>query len=617
MNIEAAQTKHTGTNGLRSYPGQSLYESHALLPFLLGCICGLVFFLLIYGGAIVNPTYTDWLLHSDDLEGSVDLTQHYMGWVFYRNTPWQFPFGLTEGIYSSPVSVIYTDSIPLFAFIFKCLSPLLPTDFQYFGIYGLMCCCLMGGFAVLLVRRASDSPVLHIMAAVIFISNPVMLNRMYLHTALAGHFIIVAGLCLYLYHDRLSFGRRLLLWTILVACGTLINAYFAPMLYGLLFFAVISGILSGELTGKRSQAAAKAAATLFLPAIVTGTLCYCFGMFYGNVPSSAGGLEVLSFNLNGFFNPLTKLTAFHDHDMGYTDMIYSRWLPALPMMTAYQNEGFSYLGAGVIVLLLTAILFAVSKPLRPAAPDEAHLLSRSGRGCLLFLMLIFLALALSPAATLGNKLIYSLVLPDFIHGLWSSFRSTARFIWPLYYCILAMPFLYLGERLSDVRHNPDSRRSLIIRAAIYIVMAIATIIQVLDLTPGYAEKHAAFSSITPYESTLSDPMWDDLGSHAENIVFYPPTEYGLYEDGKTSVEFEIYAQKYGLSLNNTYMSRNLCDPADRDTMEHFRSRADGASYPHTIYIFFDNISEADLPDAAIYRLHYYRLGKYTVGVEEP
>ena len=220
---------------------QQYYTSHGALPFFIGCLCGLFFFLYIYGVRIINPTYTDWLLHSDDLEGSVDLTQHYLGWVFYRNSPWQFPFGLTEGLYSSPVSVIYTDSIPLFAFIFKLLSPILPTDFQYFGMYGLLSYVLMGGFAVLLVRRfCKSSLILHIVSAIIFVANPVLLNRMFLHTALAGHFIIVAGLCLFFYHDTFSFRKGCLLWTVLISCGTLINAYFTPMLYGLLFFALVS-----------------------------------------------------------------------------------------------------------------------------------------------------------------------------------------------------------------------------------------------------------------------------------------------------------------------------------------------------------------------------------------
>ena len=81
--------QNTSRIGNKSYPA-----------FLIGLIIGIVIFIAIYGFGVINPTNTEWLLHSDDLEGSIDLTQHYMGWVFYRDTPWTFPLGLTEGILS-------------------------------------------------------------------------------------------------------------------------------------------------------------------------------------------------------------------------------------------------------------------------------------------------------------------------------------------------------------------------------------------------------------------------------------------------------------------------------------------------------------------------------------
>ncbi len=592
------------------------YKSHAFCGFLLGCATGAIFFFLIYGAAIINPTYVDWLLHSDDLEGSIDLTQHYLGWVFYRNTPWQFPFGLTKGIYSSPVSVIYTDSIPLFALIFKVLSPLLPETFQYFGIYGFMCYCLTGGFCVLLIRRHCDSLLYHLLSAIIFVSNPVLLNRMFLHTALAGHFLILAGLCLYFYglpeeadkakdgvirvrasFNPISDNALIVLWSLLIAAATLINAYFTPMLYGLLFFFVLSKGIT------KKHFSPTLCALLISPAALTGILTYCMGMFYGNVPATAGGLEVLSFNLNGFFNPLTKLTNFHDHNLGYKDMVYSKWLPPLSMSTAYQNEGFSYLGVGVIILLLFAILIALSKPMaKELLQDENGLIISSGRRSLLIFAVICLLLSLSPVATLGESELYHLNLPELIHDLWSSFRSTARFIWVVYYLLITMVLMYVGRYFQKDK----------ISVIVHVIVFAAVIIQLLDLSPGFIEKHGAFDNIAPYSSKLSDPKWNALSENASKIIFYPPTEYGLYEDGKTSVEFEIYALYHGLSLNNSYMSRNLCDFADRDTLSHFETIASGASYPDEIYVFFDNVSK--LPDPSIYHLNYYKLNGYTVAV---
>ena len=109
-----------------------------------------------------------WLTDSSQAEGLWDLTQHYLGWVFYRKSPWHFPLGLVEGIYSQPVSIVYTDSIPLFALLFKILSPLLPANFQYFGLFELLSYALMGGFGALFVRAFSKRSQICLLSSLFF-----------------------------------------------------------------------------------------------------------------------------------------------------------------------------------------------------------------------------------------------------------------------------------------------------------------------------------------------------------------------------------------------------------------------------------------------------------------
>ena len=80
---------------------------------LLGALC----FITVYGIRVLNPCYVDWLLNRGDL------TQHYLGWCFFRESDWTFPIGLTNRLaYPDYSSVIYTDSIPLFAVFFKLLG---------------------------------------------------------------------------------------------------------------------------------------------------------------------------------------------------------------------------------------------------------------------------------------------------------------------------------------------------------------------------------------------------------------------------------------------------------------------------------------------------------------
>lgn len=107
---------------------------------------------------VLNVTEDSWLhaswLHTSWLYPSGDLTQHYYGWVSFRNSDWTFPLGLFNTLsYPNYASIMFTDSIPLFAIIFKSISFALPETFQYFGIFGLMCYILQGVFAFTLLRK--------------------------------------------------------------------------------------------------------------------------------------------------------------------------------------------------------------------------------------------------------------------------------------------------------------------------------------------------------------------------------------------------------------------------------------------------------------------------------
>ena len=116
------------------------------MVWLCGMAVGIAAFLCIYGVHVLDVTYTDWLL------GGGDLTQHYLGWCFFRDSAWTFPIGLTDRMsWPYEVSVIYTDSVPLLAVFFKLFRGILPERFQYFGLWGLICFMLQGAFGSLLI----------------------------------------------------------------------------------------------------------------------------------------------------------------------------------------------------------------------------------------------------------------------------------------------------------------------------------------------------------------------------------------------------------------------------------------------------------------------------------
>ena len=65
-----------------------------------------------------------------------DLSGYQIGWEFFRNDTWKFPLGFNPN-YGLELanSIVFSDSIPLFAFIFKLFKNFLPENFQYFSLW--------------------------------------------------------------------------------------------------------------------------------------------------------------------------------------------------------------------------------------------------------------------------------------------------------------------------------------------------------------------------------------------------------------------------------------------------------------------------------------------------
>ena len=199
-------------------------------------IIGIVFFISIYGIKVLDFTYIDWLINKGDL------SQHYFGWEFFRKSKWFFPIGLTEGIiYPNKVSVMYMDSIPLFAIFFKIFNFLLPKNFQYFGLFGLINIVLITYTSGLLLKKYASNYLELVLAMIFFTVSPVMLIRLYGHEALSSHWIILISL--YILDNRnkiLSLKNKCLIWSSLATLTVLIHIYFLPpILIVLLVFLIL------------------------------------------------------------------------------------------------------------------------------------------------------------------------------------------------------------------------------------------------------------------------------------------------------------------------------------------------------------------------------------------
>lgn len=195
------------------------------IHILIIIVLAVSFFLYLYGFHVLDFTYTAWLFNG------TDLSQHYIGWKFYRMADWQFPFGLFDTLtYPNQTSIIFADSIPLFALVFKILAPILPESFQYFGLWGILCFILQAVISAQILARFMKEKWKIVVGSLFFLMAPVYIYRMYMHSALAAQWLILLAIYFIVYRYRFrKWTHSVLAWSILGALCASIHLYFLPM----------------------------------------------------------------------------------------------------------------------------------------------------------------------------------------------------------------------------------------------------------------------------------------------------------------------------------------------------------------------------------------------------
>ena len=177
--------------------------------FISGAFAGIILFILIYGLKIVNPCYDAWIFNTGDR----DIMQHYLGWCHFRTSPWHRHIGLIDSLsYPVSMSVVWTDSVPMFAVIFKLFRAVLPETFQYLGIFGLLSFLLMGALSAVLIYRITGSFITSVISSPFFVISFPMIHRMFYHTSLTAQWLIILAFIIW-FSDvcSLSMPKRILI----------------------------------------------------------------------------------------------------------------------------------------------------------------------------------------------------------------------------------------------------------------------------------------------------------------------------------------------------------------------------------------------------------------------
>lgn len=456
-------------------------------------------------GPLVVPTNYEWLMHGD-------YGLHFLGWHLYRHGPWTLPIGATPLlIWPVGSSIGLTDSIPILAFVFKALDPLLPPVFQFIGLWLVLAFVLQGVFGALLMRLATPRRSLQLLGAALLILSPPLIYRIN-HAALTSHWILLASLWLSFRHDADVPSARLAgAWAALCAVSAATQPYTLFMVVILMLAAHGRQVVVAPPRVVRIAAhAGLALAASWVSLWQSGSLM---------IPSTdgleIGGFGVWSANLLTFIMPTEGPTFFSPGPFPYEHR--------------EQYEGYAYLGAGMLLLAVFVIAARARSGRRPRW-------SRRSLRCAPFtLALIFLTvMALGPQVTAGSHTLFT-----YARSWWGPltvFRTSGRMIWPLYYATV-VGVLFAATRLRY-------------RTAV-VACSLALGVQAADLAGmvGYVRDVRAYGFRDPLQSRF----WREVPRHYDQMVLIPSNLCS--HEALDFLPFALHAGTYGLGINSGITAR--------------------------------------------------------------
>ena len=499
-------------------------------------------FLLIAGPRFLDPTNVAWLVGGDPL-------QHYLGWAFYRNSPWTWPVGLNP-LYGMEFSnsIVFTDSIPLLAIPFKAIAQFLPYPFQYLGIWVLLCFVLQAYFAFRLIGLITSSAAIQCLGSILFLFSPPLIFRLSLHESLMGHFIILAALYLNLkpsakpIETKKSYAHSFA-WIILLSIAILTHFYLAVMV-----LALWLADLCNRAFVKKSISYKDLALENVLLIGIAGFVAWQAGYF---------AIEGASGATRGFGDFRTNVLAL------FNSRGWSYWLKPIPLrdtVEAATGEGFQYLGAGSLFLLLSTVFAIIKRKIQLSS------IARLAAQNYPFLMIVLLVLAL---ISFSNHIGFGpwnlrVPLPDFLLSLLSIVRSSSRLFWPMYYAILLVIIYVVIKAYSA-------------RSAMFLFV-IAALLQVLDTSAGWLpiRDKVSLSTSSQFKTVLQHPFWKNAGTQYVNLVA---------NDAQSNWEdFGIYASFNNMATNITHLARTDASKQSAFTQQIAHQLYSGPLNLNTLYV---------------------------------
>ena len=470
----------------------------------------------------------------------------YLGWEIFRKSPWEVPLGLNPryGLEEISSSVVFSDSIPILAIFFKALDPILPSTFQYFGVWILISFLLQAIFAFKITGLITKSYYIQSCASILVLFLPAMLYRINVHISLSGHFIILWALYLNFKKDS-----RPIEWIFLILISLGSQFY---------LFVMVMGLWSAHLFDNFKIVKLRQISIGALFVITFITLGgWQFGYFV--IPSSitdGKGYGIYQANILSFINPI-------DWSLFKANNFY------LPR----NHEGNNYLGLGIIGLTFSSTLTLYKKSTR-----NAFFIKIKQHIFLLVALIIFLIFAISNSIDIG-KYNFHIPLNETVVSSLSTLRASGRMMWPLIYVsiITSVWLFYIS----------------VSRKLFLILITTFTTLQVIDTSKGWLELQNYFSNFRGSEmpTPLKNNFWLEVPKKYSIIRLVPPQNwYHRWADIAT------FSAKNNIATSLVYLSRTDDKKLSDSKVKIDNSLISGQLDSQTLYIFqkwTDNLYQPD------------------------
>lgn len=514
---------------------------------LVGGLIGLWYAMLVWGVELMAPTHVGWLFID------ADSATHFLGWHVFRTQPWSWPPGFHRGLaYPGGTSLLYTDSLPLLAIPLKLIESALPDRFQYVGGWIALSMVVQSAFAALLMREFSARILPIVIAAVLIVSIPALLERV-AHFSLTAHWLILAGLLISLRAQRLNAPLPVAPALMFAFIAALVHPYLAVMFLAILLGACGSIWINATHASQRRAAWQVAIGAPLL--VLLGW--YLIGAF------AIGG--TLGFAVQGY--GLARMDVLSMIDPAYS----SKLLGPLQIWDPQEREGAAYLGLGSIALIVLALGCLIRKPpnretWRWVAP-------------LLLVAVGGYAFAASTSLSIGNWQLSNTVLG---HAPFATFRASGRFVWlPLYIALV----LALG---MVVRRLPESK------AAMMLALLLSLQIYELSGLQRVADARRLAAMTNPAPAPMVDAAWGEWVRHGTHIELVPDLSCGA--QASNYAPFALLAGDRGATLNTGYFARWDAVEMTKRCLSETARVARGEFEHGSIYVV-NNALYAQIPDA--------------------